>query len=409
MSFLEWQMAMKIFPPGNELFQIMKFPFVIHLIAIISSISSVHSEKVTGSLRTNWFMRRSQTFKFNLPVNMEVTIMLTSTSLDGLTIFTRRDKPVVLGFLGFGSFHDSKTSIVNYPIGDTNCDDPKISPSSKLYVTVSSEYPIFRSVHFTFQTLNIPKNCAIIKSDAAILSYLSESVYGKNEVSMTESLGYSGDCLSYKKISVMQAVSTSSYAELWINTNTKIAILVFRGTMDFKNFISDISVAQVKCKLGDLSDCGKIHSGFLKAYKSLKLQIIKALSKIDKSYTLKMTAHSLGAAIATLASYDLIGTRFAKQSITTFGSPSVGNFQFFNAYRNFSITHNIEMTRFVRRQVNNNPFLLKLDKTTTIAEMFGYQHVVTPTHYNSNSNYGLEEIVKLHSTTYYFRNMQSLL
>lgn len=78
----------------------------------------------------------------------------------------------------------------------------------------------------------------------------------------------------------------------------------------------------------------KIHSGFVDAYNSIREELIPIIATLlqEKDRPIFFTGHSLGGALATLSSLDVSlglnvpGTRI---SVSTFGSPRVGN----NAFR----------------------------------------------------------------------------
>ena len=71
-----------------------------------------------------------------------------------------------------------------------------------------------------------------------------------------------------------------------------------------------------------------MHSGFLSAYNGLKSTIISQLQSLVALYrtsTIYITGHSLGGAIALLASTDIKDLIVNPNFFITFGEPRVGN------------------------------------------------------------------------------------
>ena len=61
----------------------------------------------------------------------------------------------------------------------------------------------------------------------------------------------------------------------------------------------------------DDQDCPgcEVHQGFNENYSALKQQILTALSGVNTAGGLLVTGHSLGAAMANLAAWDLVSAR----------------------------------------------------------------------------------------------------
>ncbi len=96
-----------------------------------------------------------------------------------------------------------------------------------------------------------------------------------------------------------------------------LTILAFRGTEAgrFEDLVSDLDTVQT-----DFPGGGRIHSGFLKAYRSVTARIETLLEQ--RTGTLLITGHSLGAALATVA---VAAMAPAPDKLITFGSPRVGD------------------------------------------------------------------------------------
>lgn len=101
-----------------------------------------------------------------------------------------------------------------------------------------------------------------------------------------------------------------------------MAVLVFRGTEGVtEDILTDIKCRFVKSKAGQL------HTGFHAAYEAVKEEIGFHIDQIQ-TLPIYITGHSLGAALATIAAWDLERDNLA--ACYTFGSPRVGdkNFDF---------------------------------------------------------------------------------
>ncbi|MDD9863258.1 MAG: lipase family protein [Gammaproteobacteria bacterium] len=103
-----------------------------------------------------------------------------------------------------------------------------------------------------------------------------------------------------------------------------VAVLSFRGTEEnsWKDIKTDLNFRFYKGEKG-----AKVHSGFSGALHHVKDEIREALMLRDlESYSLYITGHSLGGALAIIASKE-----FEKDSLAacyTFGSPRVGDAEF---------------------------------------------------------------------------------
>jgi hypothetical protein len=107
-----------------------------------------------------------------------------------------------------------------------------------------------------------------------------------------------------------------SHAFLALDGDSKLAVLSFRGTDkdDPTDLANDLNALPQLWQAG-----GKVHCGFAKALQDVWPEIASALPEF-KDYRLLFTGHSLGAAMATLASsLQKPGTLY------TIGSPMVGD------------------------------------------------------------------------------------
>jgi hypothetical protein len=107
-----------------------------------------------------------------------------------------------------------------------------------------------------------------------------------------------------------------SHAFLALDGDNKLAVLSFRGTDrdDPSDLGDDLNALPQPWKAG-----GKVHSGFGQALQQVWPQIQIALQAVS-DYKFLFTGHSLGAAMATLAS-----SLHRPKSLYTIGCPRVGN------------------------------------------------------------------------------------
>lgn len=120
--------------------------------------------------------------------------------------------------------------------------------------------------------------------------------------------------------------------QLFIATRDDIAVVAFRGSSSFQDFVAD-----AKMRRRDWRGLS-VHRGFADAYESVRLQIRSAL----RQSTVYFTGHSLGAALATLCAYDFSGhvvnppmednMEEKDFGVYLFGSPRVGDAKFAMAY-----------------------------------------------------------------------------
>lgn len=100
----------------------------------------------------------------------------------------------------------------------------------------------------------------------------------------------------------------------------KIAVLAFRGTEanSWKDIRTDLKFRFHKGEHGL-----KVHRGFRDAYEKVEEKVKSSIDSNTKGYTLYITGHSLGGALAIIAAMKL--ERDSLAACYTFGSPRVGN------------------------------------------------------------------------------------
>ena len=174
------------------------------------------------------------------------------------------------------------------------------------------------------------------KAFADYFSALCSSYAYQNESTIREMLKGHNSTMQFDKF--FQDKPTSTEAFIAINNDESEVILAFRGSQELQDFITDVKCWLVPFTGGQ----GKVFSGFLKAWNSVKDQILLRLGQIitdPSKYTLIITGHSLGGALATIASVDIFNyfkNKYLKVPgqfiMVNFGAPMVGNKDFANMY-----------------------------------------------------------------------------
>ena len=108
----------------------------------------------------------------------------------------------------------------------------------------------------------------------------------------------------------------------------RIAVLAFRGTEanSWKDVKTDLNARFYKGQNGV-----KVHTGFRNAYDQVGEQVRTAVDDLPDGYSLYITGHSLGGALAVIATKQL--ERDSLAACYTFGSPRVGDEEFGEAIR----------------------------------------------------------------------------
>src|SRR5665648_362399 len=181
----------------------------------------------------------------------------------------------------------------------------------------------------------------VITGQKAFVDYFSalcSSYAYQNESTIREILKGRNSPMQFNNF--FQDKSTSTEAFIAINHDESEVILAFRGSQELQDFKIDAQFWMVPFTGGQ----GKVSSGFLKAWGNVKNQILLRLGQIitdPSKYTLIITGHSLGGALATIASVDIFNyfkNKYQKVPgqfiMVNFGAPMVGNKDFVNMYNN---------------------------------------------------------------------------
>jgi hypothetical protein len=163
------------------------------------------------------------------------------------------------------------------------------------------------------------------------------------------------DCKFFETATACQ--SGGSHAFLALDENKKLAVLSFRGTDkdDSTDLMDDINFRPQHWQGG-----GNVHSGFDQALQQIWPDVKAALEEFNQ-YEFLFTGHSLGAAMATLAS-----ALQTPKALYTIGSPRVGDQTFADELR----------------ALDNHRYVDCCDIVPQLPpESFGYAHIPGEIHY----------------------------
>jgi len=150
--------------------------------------------------------------------------------------------------------------------------------------------------------------------------------------------------------------------QCFVAHHEKFVVVSFRGTETAEpvDILTDLDLI-----LSEHKKLGKVHNGFRKALNEIWNDLYNYLQENQNNRTLWFTGHSLGAALATLASHWMDDV----QGVYTFGSPRVGD-------RGFKEHYRVNTYRFV----NNN------DIVTRVPLPLRYRHVGNLKYIDSEGN-----------------------
>lgn len=117
--------------------------------------------------------------------------------------------------------------------------------------------------------------------------------------------------------------STGTGTQGFVATDGQVMIVVFRGTDNLRDWLTDLDVRMV-----DFAGM-KLHEGFVNAHKSVSCQVASALLGSDSfKVPIYFAGHSLGGALAMLSAFAYPQAA----GVFTFGQPRVGGKSFQFAY-----------------------------------------------------------------------------
>lgn len=206
----------------------------------------------------------------------------------------------------------------------------KTTPRRKRLLTTEKERVEARNYfHANNLLVNPPvKRAAYSDRMAWVLASMSQLVYehfeegGRTKELLLEKMKGGG----FKWVDEFVSKETDTQAFLVVKDDRSYAVLAFRGTEPTKatDILTDVKAGMVSAIEG------RVHKGFIHAYRSVEKEIEASVARLG-DIPLYITGHSLGAALATLATQCLEQNPVFRDQIAacyTFGSPRVGNVEF---------------------------------------------------------------------------------
>ncbi|NOR58265.1 MAG: lipase family protein [Sulfurimonas sp.] len=167
-------------------------------------------------------------------------------------------------------------------------------------------------------------------------------------------------------------------------SSDKFYVLAFRGTepTSVADIKSDLNASTMQCESG-----GKIHTGFNDAFAHVHIEIQECIDSLADEKPLFITGHSLGAALATVATKMLTYQKPGIAGCYTYGSPRVGDEEWMQSiktpvYRLVNSADPVTMLPFGAETVNSIAWLSqwiptvgKSIRTFLLSHYSGYYHV----------------------------------
>ena len=209
--------------------------------------------------------------------------------------------------------------------------------------------------------------------------------------------------LAYKDNATMEQVVTAKLGfnhfqifstegtEAYLLADDEKMIVVFRGSDQIQDWLNDLDIDLIGGPMG-----GKVHEGFTRMFHFVWRDLQVAIRELkaeaaaqNRSLPLWVTGHSLGAALATLATAYLREKDQPVQGLYSFGSPRVGD-------RTFASRFNADFGDKTFRIVNKNDVITRLPPRA-----LSYSHV--------GQLYFFDGLGKLHTdSTVWYRFLDSV-
>jgi len=117
----------------------------------------------------------------------------------------------------------------------------------------------------------------------------------------------------------------------FVATSERFNLVVFQGTHSLQGAVTDLRAVMASASPENIP--GGMHKGFRDAYATVSAQLSEALKEsIGKKVPTYFVGHSLGGALAVIASSEQGKAGVAVEGVVTLGQPRVGNDQFISGF-----------------------------------------------------------------------------
>lgn len=176
-----------------------------------------------------------------------------------------------------------------------------------------------------YQNLNSVESFSL--SQANISAYLSAGAYCHKEDYNT--MVFKGPASGFKLLHTLFDSKTDVQGYIGVLDSDRSIYVVFRGSSTISNWI--VNIDAVKTDYTSFPECKcQVHKGWYLAEQTVIEDVIgnvQSLMNTYPGYAVKLTGHSLGAALAQLTSMDLAKAGITS-SVLNFGQPRTGDYDF---------------------------------------------------------------------------------
>lgn len=135
-------------------------------------------------------------------------------------------------------------------------------------------------------------------------------------------------CTGYTRVATINISSTDTQGYIARDDSRKQLVVVFRGSVSQRNYQTDYNGTQIAYTTGGCTPSCKVHGGFAEAWNSAASLVISTLTSQLASYpgyTIYVTGHSLGGALAALGGPGIKAAGFSNVTVYSYGAPRVLN------------------------------------------------------------------------------------
>jgi len=219
--------------------------------------------------------------------------------------------------------------------------------------------------------MNLNTKTSFPMQQANISAYLSAAAICGME--KYESMILKGPAVGFEVKSIIYDEKTDMQGYIGVLPSDEAIYVVFRGSASIKNWI--VNVDAIKTEYTSFDECidCNVHKGWYTAEQNViqyVIQQVKSLQEIYPKYVVKVTGHSLGAAVAQLTTMDLAKNGI-KTSMINFGQPRTGDVNY------ATFVPSIVDVATTWRVTHDKDTVVHLPPTVDGREDETYQHICT--------------------------------